>query len=121
MPEIGHTVTDLFLVQNTSLWEDSAAVGGTFRVDWKRRFDLPFLATNHLYNPLNEGKPVRIGRDGQEVPADVGRALCQLFDEGADAAGVPPPTRPAGALCIPYLLGSFLVTHPNRYFLAVAA
>ena len=83
-------------MQNTALWEDSAAVGGTFRVDWKRRFDLPFSATNHLYNPMNEGKPVRIGRDGQEVPADVGRALCQLFDEGADAAGIPAPTRPAG-------------------------
>lgn len=87
------------LVQNTGLWEDTAAVGGTFRVDWKRRFDLPFLATNHLYNSMNEGKPVRIGRDGQELPADVGRALCQLFDKGADEAGIPPLQRPAGARC----------------------
>jgi hypothetical protein len=29
------------------------------------RKELPFNRTQHLYNPWNEGKPVKIGRDGQ--------------------------------------------------------
>ena len=29
------------------------------------RKDLSFNKTQHLYNPWNEGKPVKIGRDGQ--------------------------------------------------------
>ena len=29
------------------------------------RRDLSFTKTQHLYNPWNEGKPVKIGRDGQ--------------------------------------------------------
>lgn len=72
-------------------------MGGTFRVVWLRRFDLPFGATEHLTNPLNEGKPVKICRDGQELPPDVGEALVALIEDGADAAGVPRPSRPAGA------------------------
>ena len=29
------------------------------------RKDLSFTRVMHLYNPWNEGKPVKIGRDGQ--------------------------------------------------------
>ena len=29
------------------------------------RRELPFPKTQHLYNPWNDGKPVKIGRDGQ--------------------------------------------------------
>jgi hypothetical protein len=29
------------------------------------RKELQFTKTQHLYNPWNEGKPVKIGRDGQ--------------------------------------------------------
>ena len=43
-------------------------------------YDLPFGATEHLANPLNEGKPDKIGRDGQELPADVGEALVKLME-----------------------------------------
>ena len=78
------------------MWERGAALGPSFRVDWKRRFDLPFEATSHLYNELNEGKPVRICRDGQEVPFEIGRALTRLIDEHSRKAGVPPPPRPSG-------------------------
>lgn len=84
------------------MWEGGAAVGGTFRVVWLRRYDLPFGATEHLTNPLNEGKPVKIGRDGQELPPDVGEALVALIEEGADAAGVPRPTRPAGEAVVQF-------------------
>ncbi|GAB6028832.1 hypothetical protein CHUAL_004639 [Chamberlinius hualienensis] len=42
------------------------ALGGVFQVDWICRRELPFPKTQHLYNPWNDGKPVKIGRDGQE-------------------------------------------------------
>ena len=29
--------------------------------------DLPFQKVQHLYNPWNDGKPIKIGRDGQEI------------------------------------------------------
>ena len=35
----------------------------------------------HLYNPWNEGKPVKIGRDGQEIQPRVGEELGRLFSE----------------------------------------
>ncbi len=67
-------------------------------MEWKRRYDLPFEATAAMYNPLNEGKPVRICRDGQELPPELGRALTRMVDDGADAAGVPALARgPPGA------------------------
>ena len=35
----------------------------------------------HLYNPWNEGKPVKIGRDGQEIEPRVAEELCRLFPQ----------------------------------------
>lgn len=62
----------------------SKALGGVFRVDWICRKELPFSSTLHLFNPWNEGKPVKIGRDGQEIEPRVAEELCRLFpqDEG---------------------------------------
>ena len=62
------------------------ALGGVFRVDWICRKELPFNSTMHLYNPWNEGKPVKIGRDGQEIEPKVAEELCRLFpqDEGIE-------------------------------------
>lgn len=59
---------------------------GVFKVDWICRKDLPFSSTLHLYNPWNEGKPVKIGRDGQEIEPKVAEELCRLFpeDEGIE-------------------------------------
>ena len=34
-----------------------------------------------MYNPWNEGKPVKIGRDGQEIQPRVGEELGRLFSE----------------------------------------
>ncbi|ANB13579.1 hypothetical protein AWJ20_1876 [Sugiyamaella lignohabitans] len=42
---------------------------------------LPFERTSHLFNSCNEGKPVKIARDGTEVSYEVGKRLVQLFDE----------------------------------------
>jgi len=55
------------------------ALGGVFAVDWICRIDLSFQKVQHLYNPWNEGKPVKIGRDGQEVEPRVAEELCRLF------------------------------------------
>lgn len=62
------------------------ALGGVFKVDWICRKELPFTNTLHLYNPWNEGKPVKIGRDGQEIEPKVAEELCRLFpeDEGIE-------------------------------------
>ncbi|CAK1586160.1 unnamed protein product [Parnassius mnemosyne] len=59
---------------------------GVFKVDWICRKELSFSSTLHLYNPWNEGKPVKIGRDGQEIEPKVAEELCRLFpeDEGIE-------------------------------------
>lgn len=59
---------------------------GVFKVDWICRKELPFSSTLHLYNPWNEGKPVKIGRDGQEIEPKVAEELCRLFpkDDGVE-------------------------------------
>lgn len=57
------------------------ALGGVFKVDWICRKELPFSSTMHLYNPWNDGKPVKIGRDGQEIEPRVAEELCRLFQE----------------------------------------
>lgn len=62
------------------------ALGGVFKVDWICRKELPFTATLHLHNPWNDGKQVKISRDGQEIEPHVAEELCKLFpeDEGIE-------------------------------------
>nr|XP_021331805.1 YTH domain-containing protein 1 isoform X1 [Danio rerio] len=61
-------------------------LGGVFKIDWICRRELPFTKTAHLANPWNEHKPVKIGRDGQEIEPECGTELCMLFphDESID-------------------------------------
>ncbi|XP_062844559.1 YTH domain-containing protein 1 isoform X7 [Trichomycterus rosablanca] len=61
-------------------------LGGVFKIDWICRRELPFTKTAHLSNSWNEHKPVKIGRDGQEIETDCGLQLCMLFppDESID-------------------------------------
>ncbi|GAB0100182.1 YTH domain-containing protein [Sergentomyia squamirostris] len=56
-------------------------LGGVFKIDWICRKELSFTCTGHLFNPWNDGKPVKIGRDGQEIEPKVGAELCRLFPE----------------------------------------
>ncbi|XP_070563579.1 YTH domain-containing protein 1-like isoform X3 [Ptychodera flava] len=67
-----------------------AALGGVFSVDWITRQELPFIRTSQLYNPWNENKPVKIGRDGQEIEPKAGYALCQMFprDDNIDISSI---------------------------------
>ncbi|XP_043284069.1 YTH domain-containing protein 1 isoform X2 [Venturia canescens] len=62
------------------------ALGGVFKVDWVCRKELPFTSTLQLYNAWNDGKQVKIGRDGQEIEPKVAEELCRLFpeDEGIE-------------------------------------
>ncbi|XP_078532384.1 YTH domain-containing protein 1 isoform X2 [Lissotriton helveticus] len=61
-------------------------LGGVFKIDWVCRRELPFTKSSHLSNPWNENKPVKIGRDGQEIENACGTQLCLLFppDESID-------------------------------------
>ncbi|XP_024531733.1 zinc finger CCCH domain-containing protein 45 [Selaginella moellendorffii] len=74
-----------------NLWNDandgSSPWGGVFSVDWLKLHDLPFQETSHLKNPLDDNKPVKISKDCQELPREVGESLCALIDEGAQRDG----------------------------------
>ncbi|CAF0912888.1 unnamed protein product [Didymodactylos carnosus] len=55
------------------------AFSGVIRIDWVTRQSLPFNKTSHLYNSWNDNKPVKIGRDGQEIEPRCAESLCRLF------------------------------------------
>lgn len=66
-------------------WSNNGPVklGGLFGIKWLKLADLIFVKTNHLTNPLNEHQPdgpVKVCRDTQELPYDVGLKLCLLFE-----------------------------------------
>lgn len=74
------------------------ALGGVFKVDWICRKELPFTSTLHLYNPWNDGKQVKIGRDGQEIEPRVAEELCRLFpeDDGIEMTPILRKSKEAG-------------------------
>lgn len=53
----------------------SKALGGVFDIDWICKKELSFTCTTHLHNGWNDGKPVKIGRDGQEIEPKVAEEL----------------------------------------------
>eukprot|EP00479_Gromia_sphaerica_P006531 TRINITY_DN1885_c0_g1_i1.p1 TRINITY_DN1885_c0_g1~~TRINITY_DN1885_c0_g1_i1.p1 ORF type:complete len:220 (-),score=15.54 TRINITY_DN1885_c0_g1_i1:344-1003(-) len=68
----------------SSIWssrDGRPSWGGTFSVQWTLICNLPFNETLHLHNRWNEDKPVKISRDGQELPPDVGEDLLKLFQD----------------------------------------
>lgn len=64
----------------------SRNLSGVFKIDWITTKELEFNDTSHLYNAYNEGKTVKIARDGQEVDPKTGSQLCSMFleDESTD-------------------------------------
>eukprot|EP00798_Chlamydomonas_sp_ICE-L_P023802 gene23802-9364_t len=72
-------------------WGGKTHFGQVFGVEWKMLCDLSYQLVEHLKNPLNENKPVKLARDGQEVPKNVGDQLVKLFEEEAARAGVNSP------------------------------
>uniref|UniRef100_A0A3B3Z963 YTH domain-containing family protein n=1 Tax=Periophthalmus magnuspinnatus TaxID=409849 RepID=A0A3B3Z963_9GOBI len=101
-------------------------LGGVFKIDWLCRRELPFTKTAHLSNPWNEHKPVKIGRDGQEIQPDTGAQLCALFplDDSVDVHSVarrirhkrrtPSEPRPRGLL-LQYLTVLCSRRRPEEY------
>ena len=63
--------------QRELLWSST----DPFRIEWITIADLRFQYVGHLRNDLNEGQPVLIGRDGQEIEGNCGQALCEMIDE----------------------------------------
>ena len=66
------------------IWESSPP----FRLRWITIAETRFSRVGHLKNSLNENQAVLVGRDGQEIEPECGRALCELIDEerrGIDA------------------------------------
>ena len=52
---------------NTFTYTHTSHILVLVQVKWQTIFDLPFEKLMHLRNPLNENKPIKISRDGQEV------------------------------------------------------
>uniref|UniRef100_A0A8D9BLG9 YTH domain-containing protein 1 n=1 Tax=Cacopsylla melanoneura TaxID=428564 RepID=A0A8D9BLG9_9HEMI len=77
--EVDHSVTPVAWVLPPGL--SGKVLNGVFRIDWVSKRELPFSQTLHLYNAWNESKPVKIGRDGQEIEPRVAEELCRLFPE----------------------------------------
>lgn len=62
---------------------------GIFKIDWIAKNDLSFTKTQHLLNQFNENRPVKIGRDGQEIDPQTGESLCRLFNEEKENSNWP--------------------------------
>lgn len=56
------------------------ALGSVFKVDWINQLDLSFKNVQHLHNPWNENKPIKVGRDGQEIEPSAAEELCRAFN-----------------------------------------
>jgi len=54
--------------------------GRAFDIRWLRLRDLEFAEVAHIENPWNDHQSVKISRDGQELPYEVGARLCEMAD-----------------------------------------
>lgn len=55
--------------------------GKNFDIQWIRKIDLNFQDVAHLKNSYNENKPIKVGRDGQEIEPNAGTLLCEVFEQ----------------------------------------
>ncbi|MEL4383039.1 YTH domain-containing protein, partial [Shewanella algae] len=72
-------------LQNTE-WvtaDGKSTWGGVFRVSWNAIVDVPFNLFHTIRNPLNSNKPVKVSRDGQELPPHIGATVCAIIDQFA--------------------------------------
>ncbi|KAF3056037.1 YTH domain-containing protein 1 [Trichoderma lentiforme] len=63
---------------NNISWEASLP----FRVQWLSTHRTEFWKFGKLRNPLNDWKPIFVGRDGQEFPETCGREMVYVLDRG---------------------------------------
>ncbi|PTB48042.1 hypothetical protein M431DRAFT_535828 [Trichoderma harzianum CBS 226.95] len=64
---------------NNISWEASLP----FHVQWLSTHRTEFWKFGKLRNPLNDWKPIFVGRDGQEIPETCGREMVYVLDRGA--------------------------------------
>ncbi|KAH7312197.1 YT521-B-like domain-containing protein [Stachybotrys elegans] len=65
-------------------WMQSAKYhhkGDAFRIDWINKKSTHFSRVHHITNPLAENKPVYIGFNLQEYPAECGHEMMRVMDE----------------------------------------
>lgn len=55
--------------------------GRPFDIRWLRLGDLEVADIAHISNPLNDNLPVKMSRDGQELPFEIGAQLCDMVDQ----------------------------------------
>lgn len=79
------TVTEEVAKLSDATKEAPEVWGRPFRVDWIRTTHLPFIRTRHLRNPWNNGREVKVSRDGTELEPSIGRQLLEEWDK------TPPP------------------------------
>jgi len=86
--EVRHDVSPINWVLPPGL--SARALGGVFHLDWLCRRELSFAKTVDIHNSFNQNRPVKIGRDGQEVEPNAGRSLCLEFphDDKVDLEGI---------------------------------
>ncbi|GLC45095.1 hypothetical protein PLESTB_001467700 [Pleodorina starrii] len=73
------------------VWENGKQFGNPFGVEWRVLVELPHSEIDHIRNPYNDNKPVRLARDGTELPQEQGDVLVRLMQDRAAATGVKPP------------------------------
>ena len=59
---------------------ESIKLGGCFKVEWITTAPLEFSKLQNISNPLNNDEPIRKSRDTQELPPDLGKKICLMFD-----------------------------------------
>ncbi|VWU48204.1 YTH domain-containing protein, putative [Hepatocystis sp. ex Piliocolobus tephrosceles] len=84
-------------------YEDKIFRGRNFDIQWIRVVDVYFQEIVHIKNSLNENKPIKVGRDGQEIEQMAGIKLCDLFEAKFEKANsnittVPPPMQNVNTL-----------------------
>ena len=80
----GYTIMTSYIsdkVSNCWLNESSVKLGGSFAVQWLCMCEFPFNKVRNLTNPINNNESVIKSRDTQELPRDIGTALCNLCFE----------------------------------------
>lgn len=65
-----------------------------FSLDWQRIGPIQFTRTEHLKNPWNGHKKIKVARDGTEVEPTVGELLIREWDRNPAQGPIRPPERP---------------------------
>ena len=67
-------------LEHHDLWKHTHKWPGSISISWLFVKDVPNVELFHFKNPLNENRPIYIGRDCQEVYPRVGQKLLAFFE-----------------------------------------